>query len=604
MLDVVRFLSAHPPFAGLDANALERVAQSIRVEYFVPGTVVIEQGGSPSAFVYVVRKGRVELVDIERVVDVLEEGELFGFPSLLSGEPPGYTVRVAEETICYLIEGEVARTVFAIPDGMRFLTVALRQRAGFVAEASGERTVIRNVARGHLVSASPDTTIRRVAELLTERSATAAVVLIDGRIGIVTDRDIRAQVVAGSVSPDEAVETIATVPARTVGPDELVDAALVRMLQLGVHHLPLVEDGVVKGMLTDIDLLGHQRRDAFRLRSEIGRAPDVEAVAEAGLRVPDALAPLIRVGMDADHVGVVMAALQDAMVSRLLDLYIAEHGEFPAPFAWIALGSGGRREQGLVTDQDHALVYGDGAEDSDESYRSLAEFVVEGLERAGVSRCTSKVMASEDGWRGSTSWWRSRIADWMGIPEDKAAFLTGLTFDGRRVAGDLDIEPLFAGAVELASADHAFINRLIHLLAEVKVPVGFLGGLVMTDDGEHSGLDVKHGGVLPVTEIARIFALRAGSRATGTVRRLAAAAEAGLIGRNVADGLEEAYRLFRDLRVRHQLEGRENRRPPDELLDPVELGPLERRALRDAFRLVREVQKDLLASAAPRVLGR
>jgi CBS domain-containing protein len=604
MLDVVRFLSVHPPFAGLEESSLEKVARSIRVEYFAPSTVIVAQGGAPSEFVYVVRRGRVELIDGERTVDVLEEGELFGFPSLLSGQPPAHTVRAAEETLCYLLEGDVARTVFAAPNGMRFLTVALRNRAGRADGVQGEPATAGEVVRGPLVSVPPDTPIRRVAELLTEHATTAAVVVVGGEIGIVTDRDMRVRVVAGPVGADAPVSAIATVPARTTRPDEPVDSALVRMLELGVHHLPLVDGDEVVGLLTDIDLLGHQRRDAFRLRSEIGRAGDVEAVAGAGRRIPEALGGLIRAGTEADHVGFVIAALVDAMVARLLELGSDALGGEPAPYAWVALGSAGRREQGLVTDQDHALVYADGAEEHDGWFRSLATFVVEGLERGGLPRCESKVMASEDGWRGSVGWWRSRFAEWMDVSDDKAAFLTGLAFDGRQVAGALDAEDLFAGAVELASANHAFIKRLIHLVAEVRIPVGFLGGLVMTDEGEHTGLDVKHGGVLPVTEMARIFALRAGTRATGTIRRLELATSAGLIDRDTAEGLEEAYRLFRDLRLRHQLENRDRGRGPEELVNPSELGPLERRALRDAFRLVREVQRDLAESAAPRVLGR
>jgi CBS domain-containing protein len=188
-------------------------------------------------------------------------------------------------------------------------------------------------------------------------------VVTDGdRVGIVTDRDMRARVVAGGLAGDTPVGEIATVPARTVSADESLDRALVSMLSLGVHHLPVVVDGTVIGMLTDLDLLGHQRRDAFRLRSDIERAVDLAGAVEAGRRIPTAIVPLVRAGVDAAHVGVVMATLVDALVARLLGLGETELGSPPGPYGWLALGSGGRREQALHTDQDHALVYADGTQ--------------------------------------------------------------------------------------------------------------------------------------------------------------------------------------------------------------------------------------------------
>jgi CBS domain-containing protein len=600
VLEVERFLADHPPFAGMDPERLARVASLIEVEYFPPGAMILEQGGPPSRFAYVVRRGSVDLVDGERTVDRLDEGELFGFPSLLSRLPPLYGVRAQEETICYLLAAEQAREVFGDAAGLRFLTLVLRDRV--VPAPTVPVVTVGDVAHAPLVRVSPATPAIETARLMTAAGVSAAVVESPAGPGIVTDRDLRVKVVAGGLDPGGAVGDIATTPARTIDPEAAVDAALITMLELGIHHLPVVASGTVIGMLTDLDLLGQQRRDAFRLRSEIERASRVEDVAAAGRRIPEVVVPLVRAGVDAEHVGSVLAALADALVSRLLDLAADEIGPAPGAYAWLALGSAGRREQGFVTDQDHALVYATGLDDG--WFAAAAASVVAGLEAAGIPRCESKVMASEVGWRGDTGWWEERLSAWMDLPEEKAAFVTALVFDARVVTGTLDAGPLMAAAVGRASANHHFLRRLTRLALDSRVPIGFLGNLVVGDDGEEGTIDIKQGGTRPVTEMARVFALRAGVGAVSTVARLRQAAAAGVVDVDTAEGLAEAFVLFADLRLRHQAFQLRAGEPLDNLIRLDRLGRIERGTVRNAFRVVRAVRRELADELLPRPLGR
>lgn len=603
MLEVARFLAGHPPFRGLAPEALDEVAGSIQVEFFPPGTPILDQGGEPSSHVYVVRRGSVEVTDGPRVVDILGEGDLFGFPSLLSATAPLFGVRALEETLCYLVDGDHARRVFSQPSGFRFLTLSLRGRLDGTGQVDPP-VLAGEVAAGPLVEVGAGDPIAEVARLMTASGSTAAVVRSGTRIGIVTDRDIRARVVAAELPASTPVSEVATIPARTIAPDAPLDEALASMLSLGVHHLPVAVDGTVQAMLTDLDLLGHTRRDAFRLRSEIGRAPDVAAVAEIGQRVPSAIVPLARAGVDSAHIGVVMATLVDALTERLLALAEQEIGPAPGPYAWLSLGSGGRREQAIRTDQDHAIVYADEVAEHDEQFRDIAAFVVDGLEAAGIPRCDSKVMASEEGWRGPATWWRQRIEQWMDVADSKATFLTALVFDARVVAGGLDVEDVLTGGVEQAHAHPSFLNRLTRLIVDMKVPIGFLGGLVVSEEGEHGTLDVKRGGIHPVTEMARLYGLRAGVRGPSTLRRLRAGADAGVVDPERVDALIEAHAVLRDVRLRHQIGCLEAGRDPDDLIDPGDLTAIERRTLRDAFRVVRDAQRHLGEEHQPRAFRR
>ena len=605
MLEVERFLSAHAPFRGLPDDVLAEVAASVIVDFFPTGAVVLEQGGKPSEFLFVLRRGEVELVDGESVVDRLEEGETFGFPSLLAGTSPQHTVRVAEDALCYLFDRSVAIGVLGAPTGIQFLVRTLRSRRN-PHDPNSAQPYVEDIARGPLVFAEPDETIEAVARRMTSASASAVVVRLPGGAGIVTDRDFRSRVVADGVSTQAGIEQVTTSGALTISRSSLVSEALLKMLESGVHHLPVVDgSGAVVAMLSDLDLLGLERRNSSRLRSEIQQAESVEQLVAAGKAVPDAIATLVQGGVDAGHVSRVVSVLIDALTTRLLEIAQETLGPAPVDFVWLALGSAGRREQALITDQDHALIFSDSAEDHDDYFLELSRLVVAGLEAAGIPKCSSRVMASEDGWRGTQTWWRRRMADWMTEPDRVAAFLTGIAFDVRAVSGDLAVGPLFTGAADAASHQPAFLRRLERLALEIRPPLGLLGGLVAHDTVGRAGvLDLKLGGILPITELARIYSLRAGTFELDTPARLRAAADAGTLSPDHAEGLEEAFVFLQDLRLRNQVLQWTGGEQPSNLIDYEGLGPIDRAALKQAFRIVRDIQADLSKRLAPRILGR
>ncbi len=604
MLEVERFLSAHAPFRGLPDDVLGEVAASVIVDFFPTGAVVLEQGGKPSDFLFVLRRGEVELIDGDRVVDRLEEGEAFGFPSLLAGSSPQHTVRVAEDALCYLFDRTVAIDILGAPTGIQFLVRTLRSR-GAPQHPNSAQPYVGEIAQGPLVFAQPDETIETVARRMTTAAASAAVVQLPDGPGIVTDRDFRSRVVAAGASTQATIDQITTRPALTISRSSLVSEALLKMLESGVHHLPVVDGrGAVIAMLSDLDLLDLERRNSSRLRSEIQQAKSAEQLVEAGKAVPNAIATLVQGGVDADHVSKVVSVLIDALTTRLLELGQETLGQAPVDFVWLALGSAGRREQALITDQDHALIFSDSAENHDRYFLELSRVVVAGLEAAGIPKCSSKVMASEEGWRGTETWWRRRMADWMTEPDRVAAFLTGIAFDVRAVTGDLVVGSLFAEAADAASRQPDFLRRLERLALEIRPPLGLLGGLLVHDTNGRAGVDLKLGGLLPITELARLYSLQAGAFELATPARLRAAAGHGTLSPDHADGLEEAFGFLQDLRLRNQVAQWSAGVKPSNLVDPEGLGPIDRAALKQAFRIVRDIQADLSNQLAPRILGR
>jgi CBS domain-containing protein len=600
MNEVERFLSTHPPFDDLPADDLATVASSVQVEFFARGKTVLSELGVPTEHLYVVRTGSMELVQRGQVVDVLEPGEAFGHPSLVSGAPPLMTVRAAEDTLCYLIPRQVAEGVLGTPSGLAFLARSLRRRMERAVQLRvGDRADPRLAHAGALVSrpalvCDSKATVREAAALMAREGVSSVLVQTDGDFGIVTDRDLRTKVVAEGLPDSRPVREIMSFPIRSLPPDALADEALLEMLDRGIHHLPIVEGGRVLGVVTDTDVLGLERRRPFVLRTRIERAETADQVAELGRALPDAVATLVGAGVDPVDIGHIVALIVDAMTERLVGLALDELGSPPVRWAWIALGSEARREQALKTDQDHALAYEDGGREHDDYFRALSEQVVNGLEAAGIPRCRAGVIASEQAWRRPLSEWTETFRGWMRARGPEPVALTTIAFDYRTVAGTMEAEPTLDPVVASARVDHLFLRRLARTALDFRPPIGFRGSFVVLKEGEHAGhLDLKRRGLMPIVDLARLFALAGGVTARRTLDRLRAAHDEGVIDGETRSGLEEAYRVILHFRVEHQARQLEVGKDPDNFVDPGELGPIERARLKDAFRLIAHVQREV-----------
>jgi CBS domain-containing protein len=605
------FLGTHPPFDHLSPADLADVASSVQVEFFPAGAVILHRLGTPAEFVYVVRTGAVRLVDDGRVVDVLEEGELFGHPSLLTGRSPTMTVQAEEDTLSYLVPRTLAERAFGTPSGLAFLAASLSRRLERARRAreglGGDPRMVRAgslVARPPLVC-EPTTTIRAAAELMAAERASSILVRTETDFGIVTDRDLRTKVLADGMSPDRPVSEIMSSPVRSVGADRLVHEVLLEMIEGGIHHLPVVEEGGrVVGVITDTDILGLERRRPFTIRAEVERAGSPEEVAAVTRTLPTAVATLARAGLDPVEVGHIVAVTLDAVARRLIHLAMADLGEPPAPWAWIALGSEARREQALGTDQDHALAYEDGAEQHDGYFGAVAERVVSGLVAGGLPRCRAGILASERPWRRTASGWVRVFVDWMTTGSGAPRGFAHIGFDYRVIDGPLDIEPRLDEVIRSGADLPAFVHRLARAALDSTPPIGFRGALVVHRKGERAGtLDVKRGGLTAIVDLARLFSVQARSTAKATLERLAAAEASGVLAAETRRALDEAFRVVLEARLSHQMAQVETGMQPDNALDPSTLGRIDRTRLKDALRVISEVQRDVGRAHPMRRLG-
>ena len=396
----------YPPFDELDDERLAEVVRHTQIEFFPAGTVILHQAAEPTAFLYIVRTGVVEAVDGDLVADVLGEGEFFGFVSLFTGLEPAFTLRAVEDTICYLVDKEIALEVMATRRGLAFLAGSLRRREVSVLEGPEREAVdawathVAALVRRPPLVVPAGSSIREAAELMARERVSSVLVRVDGQgdIGIVTDRDLRAKVVAAGRSPDTPTSDIMTTPVFSVSRETTAAEVLTLMYEKGIHHVPVVgDDGRPVGMVTDTDLMGLEQRSPFILKAELERASTIDEAVQTGGRLPQMFVSLVQAHVDPLDIAHAVAVTIDTLTTRLLELAIDDIGDPPCPWAWLALGSEARQEQGLATDQDNALVVeceDDEFTDVDRYFQRLTTVVNDGIERAGIPRCRAGVVAS------------------------------------------------------------------------------------------------------------------------------------------------------------------------------------------------------------------
>ncbi len=484
----------------------------------------------------VVRRGGVEVVVDDEPIDLLGEGDVFGYASMLAGLPATVGFRAAEDTLAYRLPDEAVRELFARPEGLRYVVRHLdafdQQRLDAPRRVDDAQRPVGTLLRRPALLCDPETPVREAARQATTAGTTSIVVpLADGTLGIVTDRDLRSRVVAAGLDGATPLREIMSAPAYTVTADRLGSEVLLDMLDRDVRHFPV------------LSTTGQVVRRGVGHRAAGGRAPDAVSPAQRdrpcdhrrGRRdgAPPAARDHHRAARRAVAPSAVSATLTvvlDAAVRRLLDLAVADEGPPPYPFAWLALGSHARREVVPSSDLDSAIAWvGD---DDDPVMRAYAARVAgrvgDVIARAGIRACEGGASAARPAFARSLDSWLGAVASWQDDPtQEKALMLASVIAEAQPIWG------MHAGAPMVAAFRDARRHpQLLRGLARVALahrpPTGFLRDIVVEHSGEHAGrLDLKHGGLLPIVDLARYAGLAAGVTSATTRDRLRTAASAG-----------------------------------------------------------------------------
>jgi CBS domain-containing protein len=584
-LDPVAFVRATRPFGDLPRPLFERAARALDIGFFPVGTRLVERGGPPLEHLYVIRKGVVRLEREGQTLQLLEEGEIFGYTSLIAKKATLDAV-VEEDLLAYRLPAAEFERLLEDARFASHFAVGLAERLKHSLERAPVSTfqadlgvAVETLLRRPPVRVAATATVGDAARVMREQGISS--VLVDASpLGIVTDRDFRNKVLAEGLGPATPVTQVYSFPLRTVAAQTAIYEAWQALLDGGVHHLPVVRGDAIIGVLTSNDLLKTTAQGPMAVLRSVERLASREALPGYGRRVTEMASALLGGGLDATVIAGFVARLNDALLRRILRWAEQELGPPPAPYAWIAFGSEGRMEQTLLTDQDNALVHGGTAAD-DPWFAALAERANGDLEAAGFPRCPGDYMARR--WHGPLSEWKARFEGWLDDPKPRALLQAAIFFDFRRVHGALDLAPLEA-VLARASKARVFLSALAKAALEFSPP-----SLLMRLRGEE--VDLKLQAISPIVFLARPYALEVGSSARNTMARLDAAVAGGLIGKDVRATLREAYRFLLGLRLREQIRMLAEGKPPVNTIGLGALSSIERSRLKDSLRAVREWQE-------------
>ena len=589
---VTSFLDSVHPYDSLPRDELARVAGSFSRRTFEKGATIYEVG-QPLDGLYLIREGAVEVKDsLGQTISLLGPRNSFGERGL-ARDGLAVTSAAATETsdILILPHAEYRRLLAASPAFERFFG---RARAGEPRSAGIATRKVAELMAQAPVTTTPGDTVEEAARRMRD-AGVSSVGVVEGErlVGILTTRDMTGRVLAAGLPGTTPVGEVMTRDPVSLGPEALGSDVLHLMYERRIGHLPVVERGRLVGMVTQTDLTRFQAVSSGQIVRDVAAAATVPEMAAATARIAQLLVQLVGANTPHEVTTRLITDVADTLTRRLLALAEEKLGSPPVPYLWLACGSQGRQEQTGVSDQDNCLMIDDTATEADMDYfAALARIVSDGLNECGYVYCPGDMMATNPKWCQRLAVWRDYFRGWIATPDPMAQMLASVMFDLRPIGGDARLfADLQRETLQRAAKNSIFVAHMVANSLKHAPPLGLLRGFATIRSGEHKDrIDMKHNGVVPITDLARVYALIGRIEPVNTRARLEAAEAAGVISASGARDLIAAYDLIAEMRLVHQARLVRKGGKPDNFLAPYDLADFDRSHLRDAFVVVRTMQ--------------
>ena len=599
-------LGAHRAFRQMSAAAIEPLADRMSIATTEAGAT-LAHGAELRGHLFWLLDGEVDLVDAEgHAVLSLQANDLFG---LEQGDPLGIvaaqarsatqSVRLSQSAVEALCKTTPALAYF-LP---AFTPAAEHGAASQQSEASDPAlnlmtTPVRSLIKRAPVTLSPQTTIRQAAQWMSEKRVSSVLIEDNDRLfGLITDRDLRNRVVAVGMDTSRSIMDIATLAPMTIDVQNPAFEALLLMARHNIHHVPVLDGQRIVGMITATDLTEQHSTSAVYLAGDVYKQNTVEGLQAVATKIKRLQQSLAAAQASAYSTGHIITAITDAITCRLLQLGEAQFGPPPVEYVWVAAGSQARNEQTAKSDQDNCMVLDDRYNEAEHGayFKTLATFVCDGLDACGYIHCPGEMMAMTDTWRQPKRQWAEYFARWTGQPDPKSLMLTCVFFDLRAIYGSIHLlDSLRSDVLRRTKGNTLFLAHMVGNALQHQPPLGLFKGISTIRSGEHKGtIDLKHTGVVPIVDLARVYALAGAHEAANTHDRLLSAAAGGEVSEQSARDLRDALEFLAHTRIQHQARQIAAGEPPDNFLNPNDISNFERNQLKDAFTVVHDLQNVL-----------
>ncbi len=618
---IADFLKNFPPFFSLTYAELVHIASEVQVVHVEKNHILFKIGDKTHPFFYVVKEGAIGLSVTsdaeETLIDKCDEGDILGLRPFFAKDNYLMTAKAREESLLYAIPIDVFKPyVSQNAEVLSFLleSFASNTRNPYDKENKGKlvsENVIYTEQNAEIqyfqpiaytkspVTASRKDVVKFVAQTMTQ-SKIGSVIIQDNNlpVGIVTDKDLRSKIATGLFPIDVTVDQIMSAPVITVAENISIAETQMMMLKHNVGHLCVTADGTNKskimGIISEHDVVAAQANNPGVLLKQTKRATRSKELKTVREKLNDLIQNSLDKNIPIQHIANIVGEINIAITKRAVELAIEKMDEQPpARFAWMNIGSQGRKEQLLMTDQDNALVFEDVEEerydDVKKYFLELAEKVTKTLNKIGYEYCPAEMMASNPMWCKSVTDWNKQYNAWINKPGEKGILMCSIFFDYDFIYGDEKLIDLMTENIfHHVNNNQLFLAYLGTDALKNPPPLGFFRQFLVEDDGEHKDtFDIKSRALMPLIDAARLLVLSQGIRGiNNTYQRYKKMAESEPQNADLFESCAEAFSILSFFRTEEGLLNNNNGR----YLNLNELSKSDKVKLKNAFQPIRDVQ--------------
>jgi len=601
------------PFSEMAIEDVEFFLKSSNEAYYAPDEIILAPADGPPRYLYLIRQGQVSGKRINpglvETAFEMEAGDLFSVSASLANRPVAATYKAVTDCFCLLLPTAAMQTLSGQSQAFRNFSnnrvwmlleqsrQAMRNNAASKAllEQSLESRLGDLIRRVPIVT-RPQTSLREALTLVHEKQVGSVLITEDDCeiLGILTRDDVLSRVTLSGISLETPISEVMSRNVKTLTVDDTAEDAAVMMSQFRIRHVPVLEQGRIVGCISERDLFSLQRLSFDTISSAVRMAEDISSLQECASNIRKFARSLLGQGVKARQLTFLISHLNDVLTARLVVLLAHQHQVDLDDFAWIALGSEGRSEQTIATDQDNALIYVERGDASiKDQYLAFAHEVNVALDACGYPLCKGNIMASNPALCLTQQEWRGRFTHWVeqGHPED--LLNAGIFFDFRCLVGNAQLlKALRSEVTEMTAAKPRFLKLMAQAALRNSVPLNWLGSLDTKKIDNKQVIDLKMQGTAIVVEVARIYALANRIETLNTQERLAALGRMTGVPKKESAAWIAAFQYLQTLRLSIQLDGDMIGNNPN-ALDVDTLNAVDRTILKGSMSRIRSLQQRL-----------
>ena len=618
---VFDFIKGFPPFDLLSDKNLMEIATQVNIIYLEKGESIFKKDEAHHQHFYLVRNGAVGLFhtidNTQEIVNINDGGDIFGLRPLITKENYKLTATANEESIVYGIPIAIFQSVIennAKINKYLITSFATNSYDPYTAEETGKIFIdylpnssndIANFQTANYtkdpITCQSNSLLKDAAIKMSEHRIGCIIVVDEEKhpIGIITNSDIKNKIATGLFPIDTSVNNIMSYPIITYSKDITVAEGQLQMIKHNIGHLCITKDGTsnskLVGILTHHDVLVSLGSNPSVILKEIKRASRTRTLRSARNKANNLLKGYLEQNIPLSHSLKIIAEINDAVNVRVIELALNKmETQPPVAFTWLALGSQGRSEQLLFTDQDNALIFEDVPEDKYEAtqayFLELSKHITKALHKIGFEYCDAEMMASNPQWCKSLSEWKEQFKYWILNPDEKAILLSSIFFDFNFVYGDKKLSVALTDSIfENTGKTNLFFTYLGKDAVKSPSPLGFLKQFAVEPDGEHKDFfNIKSRALMPLIDAARLLILHKNIKdINNTAARYEKLADLEPNNKELFDSCSYAFKALLKFKTKQGLLHNDS----GKFIELSTLTKEEKLKLRRCFKPIREVQE-------------